>query len=378
VPFTYPSPESTLPDIEITWYDDAGNLIDMTAATFLVQVSLSDDLSASLITKAAGITGAATAPNMTVQWSAGELSVLSSGRWYFHATATVGGVVYTMSDFLYIEGDTIRLGPCETWVTASDLQDCAAQLPAGAEACDLQLAAQYATENLWRFSGRQYGGLCVDRVRPCIGVNCLYDGVVTLDGLSNGYRYSYPSIPTRRSGEWRNIPLCAGGRCHLPCIVLPGPVHSILQVLVDGVVLDPSRYEIAGHRQLCRTDGDKWPCHQDMSLDATETGTFEVTWTRGTPVPDVAKRMARIYALRRLLPMICEANDCNPAAENVEIMSADGVTVDFLDTNDETRHMRTGIPVVDEWLNSVNPYKRTRRARVYRADNPARASRKFT
>jgi len=78
------------------------------------------------------------------------------------------------------------------------------------------------------------------------------------------------------------------------------------------------------------------------------------------------------------LPMICEANDCNPAAENIDLMSADGVTVDFLGTNEETRHMRTGIPVVDEWLNSVNPYKRTRRARVYRADNPARASRKFT
>lgn len=388
MPFIYPSPQATLPDIAITWKDDVGNLIDMTTATFLVQVSLSTDLSQSLITKTTGVIGAATAPNVTIQWATGELSVLSSGRWYIHVTADVGGTVYSMSEFLYIEGDTIRGGPCEAWVTASDLQDCANQIPAGADACDLQLAAQLATENLWRFSGRQFGGLCIDRIRPCIGLNCGYDGVISVD---SGYGYTgwaggrggvgYPSVPYRRNGEWFNAAGCAGGRCLLPCITLPGPVHSVNQVIVDGLVLDPSQYKVSGYRQLCRTDGDKWPCHQDLALESTEVGTFEVTWTRGTPVPETAKRMARIYALRRLPWLVCDAEACGSVtAEQVAAMSADGVVTDFMQQSGDTPalFMRTGIRIVDEWLGSVNPKKRRRRARIGRADNSARMSRKFT
>jgi hypothetical protein len=271
-------------------------------------------------------------------------------------------------------------GPCQLWTTVEAVRACAPAVPDDVTDEQVELAVMLASQNLYRFAGRQYGGLCQDSVRPCVGVNCGMDGVVSLGaGALSGFRYHYPSLPQRLGREWENVSLCAGQKCMLPCVVLPGPVVSIDEVLVDGAVVDPSAYEISGYRKLCRTDGGKWPCGQDMSLPTTSVGTMQVDWTRGTPVDVVASQMATIYARRRLLPLICETGACGDVTdEGIDLMSADGVTTDFYDTNDPAGFMRTGIRIVDEWLDGINPKRRTRRMRIGRADNPARASRKFT
>jgi hypothetical protein len=76
-----------LPDEAVTWRDSTGALIDFsTGWTFTLRVGQPGD--DALIEKTTGITGAATAPNVTIAWDQGELGPLTPGVWAVDITAT--------------------------------------------------------------------------------------------------------------------------------------------------------------------------------------------------------------------------------------------------------------------------------------------------
>lgn len=77
------------PTFRITWYDDDDAVIDFSASTFSFKIGVAG--SAALLTKTSGITGAATAPNVTVAWSAGELN-LTPGTYTWQLTATTSSL----------------------------------------------------------------------------------------------------------------------------------------------------------------------------------------------------------------------------------------------------------------------------------------------
>lgn len=67
-----------LPDLVLTWRDSSDALIDFaTGHTFTVKVGRPG--STALVTKTTGITGAATAPNVTIAWSTTDLASLTAG-----------------------------------------------------------------------------------------------------------------------------------------------------------------------------------------------------------------------------------------------------------------------------------------------------------
>jgi hypothetical protein len=69
--------------------DSNNNIIDFsTGYTFVVKVGVPG--SAALLTKSAGITGAATAPNVVVAWTANELAV-TPGTYSLDIIATTAG-----------------------------------------------------------------------------------------------------------------------------------------------------------------------------------------------------------------------------------------------------------------------------------------------
>lgn len=81
----------------MSWYDRDNALIDFaTGYTFEVKLLLGTVVA---LTKTTGITGAATAPNVTVAWAAGELNP-TPGRYRLHLTATTGG-----ADRMFMPGD---------------------------------------------------------------------------------------------------------------------------------------------------------------------------------------------------------------------------------------------------------------------------------
>lgn len=78
-----------LPDLHVTWRDDAGEVIDFAAGwSFVVKVAPEGSKVASF-TKTTGVTGSAAAPNVVIGWAtAGELSTLAPGRYTVQVVAT--------------------------------------------------------------------------------------------------------------------------------------------------------------------------------------------------------------------------------------------------------------------------------------------------
>lgn len=75
-------PEQELPDLALSWRSSDGQLIDLSAShTYQLRVAEAATRRV-VLTKTSGFTGAATDPNLTIAWSAGELSVLAPGRRY--------------------------------------------------------------------------------------------------------------------------------------------------------------------------------------------------------------------------------------------------------------------------------------------------------
>jgi hypothetical protein len=78
-----------LPDAEITWLDSSNNIIDFSSGyTFVAKLGTPG--STALLTKSSGITGAATAPNVLIAWTANELA-LTPGTYSLDIIATTGG-----------------------------------------------------------------------------------------------------------------------------------------------------------------------------------------------------------------------------------------------------------------------------------------------
>lgn len=79
---------SDLPEYSAEWYDGNGDLIDFSTG-YTFQAKIGNPGSAALITKTTSITGAATAPNITVAWATtGELNTLDPGTYTLQIKAT--------------------------------------------------------------------------------------------------------------------------------------------------------------------------------------------------------------------------------------------------------------------------------------------------
>lgn len=127
--------------------------------------------------------------------------------------------------------------------------------------------------------------------------------------------------------------------CHLEEIWLPGPVDSIVEVQVDGVIVDSEvGYRVDDHRWLVRIDGDTWP---------TCPTPFQVTYLRGTPVPAGGQAMVADLACE-LAKAACDDKTCR-LPRRITGLSRQGVTVTF-----EQFAGRTGLYEVDTWIDAVN------------------------
>lgn len=76
-----------LPAITRDWRDDQDALINFaTGWAFTARIGIPGET--AVIEKTDGITGAATSPNLTIEWEPGELDDLTPGRWPLHVIAT--------------------------------------------------------------------------------------------------------------------------------------------------------------------------------------------------------------------------------------------------------------------------------------------------
>lgn len=78
------------PAYVVTWLDSDGELIDFTSHTFTLKV-VNLTTGATALTKTTNITGAATAPNISVAWTTSDMSDIGAGSYALILTATTGG-----------------------------------------------------------------------------------------------------------------------------------------------------------------------------------------------------------------------------------------------------------------------------------------------
>lgn len=224
-------------------------------------------------------------------------------------------------------------------------------------------ATSWATYILWALTGRRFGA-CEVTVRPC-GTSCnVYGGWMTYPVTADGIGTVW--APFIQDGRWFNCACSGACRCEARCsVALPGPVAGIVEVLVDGVVIDPELYRVDNRSRLVGIGGQCWPECQDLNLESPDEGTFQVTYLRGTPLPMAGQIAAGKLACEVL--KACQGETC-ALPQNVASITRTGVQVEMIDPTDVLTNGLTGIADVDLFIRAVNPKGLQRRPRVFSPD----------
>lgn len=220
-----------------------------------------------------------------------------------------------------------------------------------------------ACEILWAHSGRQFSGVCADTVRPLrrvydIGMETGPFWWSTQDWRWVWTQYDYGRPPERAGGCWALSEITLGAY----------PLREIVEVRINGAVVDPTTYRIDDRRWLVRIDPDQfgWPTCQDLSLNSlTDLDTFQVSFLWGDPPPVMGRVAAQIFAIE--LTKGRSGNPCN-LPDRIQSFNVPGATYQFLDPMLFLDQGRTGIYIVDEFLAAVNPAKLHRRPMVVSPD----------
>jgi len=224
-------------------------------------------------------------------------------------------------------------------------------------------AERYAIQVIWARTGRRFG-LCEKTVRPCGRYITPWPSIA-------GFEYSAGTwmIPFIDGlGAWRNC-VCPSECCTcrpLCEVLLPAPVNSVSEVVVDGVVITDTAYRVDDYRWLVRTDGGCWPDCVDYNVDSGE-GFFEVTYLKGWPVPDDLLVAAGTLACEFAKACIGDGTCRLPG--RIRSLTRTGIEVSFTDTDTLLRNGLTGIIEVDQLLMAYNPNNLARGPRVWTPSN---------
>lgn len=239
---------------------------------------------------------------------------------------------------------------CAPWADAADA--CAPCDDYEFDPALLEDGIQVASTVLWNLTGRRWSGICTSEVRP------------TACGCG-AYR-----------GRWWTGAGCGCGCAGVSEIILPSyPVETIDEVVIDGEIIDATRYRLDDRQRLVympEIDGSGerggWPCCQRLSRPAGEEGTWSVTYTHGQEPP-----LGGIKAAAQLgcqLALSCLPTD-HPAGKQCRLpkrvtsITRQNVTLAIIDPLSLFKDGLTGLPEVDLWVQSVMLGDQRRRGRVF-------------
>lgn len=223
---------------------------------------------------------------------------------------------------------------------------------------EVQDAARSAASMiLWAATGRRFG-LCERTVRPYGITTGACSGAIgwVADGVDGWLPYSYTQ------GAYRSLSRWQPPRCE---VWLPGPVDSVLEVMQDGIIVDPSAYRVDDWAWLVRTDGGCWPTNVDMGSDEN---LFQVTYLHGTPPPRALLDAAATFACEWAKALVGDKACRLPA--RVTSITRQGVSMSALDTDSLAKRGFTGIQEVDMMIYALNPKGLDAASRVYTPDIP--------
>ena len=274
------------------------------------------------------------------------------------ASATDPLIDVTATEEIFVSDELIAVpsgdGPCTDWITEEDVLACC-DVEASSGLIFSQVIVQ-AQNLLYQLSGRKYAGLCGPiKVRPCRD-NCSCFPAQRLAYASGGSRL----IWTGSYWGWGDDSRNCGCGC-LSQVKLSGfPVQVITEVRVNGEALAGDAYRLDENRYLTRVDGSNWPSCQDLSLDDTEDGTFSVSYGYGASPPEEGVAAAAQLACE--IYKQCLGQECALPTGATRV-ARQGVTIErqFFARDPITKSWRTGLALVDMFLNAHNPHGLLRR-----------------
>lgn len=227
------------------------------------------------------------------------------------------------------------------------------------------VAIAAATEVLWALSGRQFG-YCELTIRPCRS-DCLD---FNWNYINDWWQWGVWPRPLFYQGIWTNL-TCGGCTRGCSCSVvseaiLPSPVSQIVQVKVDGVVLDSTQYRVDDGRRLVRLGGSSWPICNDLTKADTQTGTWSVKLQFGSQVPELG-RMALGELACQFAQLLGSTGKCKLPIP-VQSIVRQGVTMNFIDPTQILEAGRVGLYVSDMFIRTFNPAGLASRNAVYDID----------
>lgn len=245
-------------------------------------------------------------------------------------------------------------GPC-TWPVS--YAGCSSCTPLEALSVQEKAAVEaMAVTYLWEWTLRQFD-VCTMTVRPCRR-ECR--GLSTFWG-KGPFPRTWAYAPALVEGQWygASCGTCRTAECSCAepvTLRLPGPVVSVGEILMDGVVLAPVAYRLDAGGLLVRLDGSSWPDCQDLTRATTEPGTWQVTFDRGTPVPEGGQLAAGVLACE-LAKALCRDSTC-ALPQRIQTITRQGVTVAVTDPFTGVDKGATGIWLIDSWIASVTKPRR--------------------
>ena len=224
-------------------------------------------------------------------------------------------------------------------------------------------AQMLAGRVLWALTGQVFGTR-TEVVRPCFQPP---ERPSTYRGQRGAGPVWWPgaALHPGASGPCGCAPDC--GEVAYDRLALPGPVAKVLEVWVDGELVDPATYVVENRRWLHRVDGQLWPKHQDFHAADEAAGAFTIRYERGITLTDDAKTAGGRLAVEFLQGM--SGGECALPARATSV-SRQGISIELADVREWFTNGVTGVPEVDLWIMAVNPNRSRRPARVSSPDAP--------
>lgn len=167
--------------------------------------------------------------------------------------------------------------------------------------------------------------------------------------LSAFHPLVYPSSEDLHSWSWARV----------EAVALPAPVGAVVDVRIDGIVLDPAAYRVEDGKWLVRTDGGVWPSGQGDH--------FTVSYHNSHPVDEMGAHAGGIMAYEWLKLLTNVKGGCRLPA-SVTTLSRQGINMEI--TPGMFPDGLTGIPEIDAYVMLWNPFGLRVAPRVYSPDLP--------
>lgn len=242
---------------------------------------------------------------------------------------------------------------CEPWVTIQDVKNCCSKIncedpedPISDE--EIQEAIDVASEILYYATALQFPGFCTEDLRPCVESAC---------GCWSDW-YGTTLYSPSELGRGCNGCSCCDNYKRLNLGLWP--IHSVINVDIEGDTISPALYHVEDNRFLVWTpqppdyDRPSWPACQERDRPTGAPNTFTVTVQYGLRPPPAGKRAARVLACEYIA--LCRGQNC-ALPPGVRGITKQGVSIDMTDPSELRQLGLFGIPAVDFFLTTYNPKK---------------------